>query len=54
VLQYYYTASIQGVTSGTIDIDKLQATLQAAQFFGLDKLVAAAKHFAKASGVTVQ
>jgi Ankyrin repeat len=54
VLQYYYTASVQGATSGAVDIDKLQATLQAAQFFGLDQLAAAAKEFAKASGITVQ
>jgi ankyrin repeat protein len=54
VLQYYYTASVQGATSGAADIDKLQATLQAAQFFGLDRLAAAAKEFAQASGVIVQ
>jgi ankyrin repeat protein len=54
VLQYYYTASVQGATSGAVDIDKLQATLQAAQFFGLDNLAAAAKDFAKASGVIIQ
>jgi hypothetical protein len=33
VLQYYYTASVQGATSGAVDIDKLQATLQAAVFW---------------------
>jgi Ankyrin repeats (3 copies) len=54
VLQYYYTAIIQGATYGMVDTDRLQATLQAAQFFGLDKLAAAAKEFAKASGVIVQ
>jgi hypothetical protein len=54
VLQYYYTASVQGATCGAVDIDKLQATLQAAQFFGLDKLAAAAKEFVKASGVVIQ
>eukprot|EP00953_Heterococcus_sp_UTEX-ZZ885_P010942 6350-Heterococcus_DN1.PRE.4 len=30
VLQYYYTASVQSATNGAADIDKLQATLQAA------------------------
>jgi hypothetical protein len=54
VLQYYYTTIIQGATYGAVDIDKLKATLQAAQFFGLDKLAAAAKQFAQASGVIVQ
>jgi hypothetical protein len=53
MLQYYYTACVQGATAGAVDIDKLQVTLQAAQFFGLDKLAAAAKEFAKAGGVTV-
>eukprot|EP00953_Heterococcus_sp_UTEX-ZZ885_P027841 14890-Heterococcus_DN1.PRE.3 len=54
VLQYYYTASVQGATSGAVDIDKLQATLQAAQFFGLDQLAASAKEFAKGSGIIIQ
>jgi BTB/POZ domain len=54
MLQYYYTASVQGATYGMVDTDRLQATLQAAQFFGLDKLAAAAKDFAKASGVIIQ
>jgi hypothetical protein len=54
VLQYYYTAIVQGATYGTVDTEKLRATLQAAQFFSLDTLAAAAKQFAQDSGVPVQ
>jgi hypothetical protein len=39
---------------GTVDTDKLRATLQAAQFFGLATLAAAAKQFAQASSGLVQ
>jgi hypothetical protein len=39
---------------GTVDTDKLRATLQAAKFFGLATLAAAAKQFAQASSGLVQ
>jgi hypothetical protein len=52
-IEHYYAATVQSVTKGMLDIDKLQSTLQAAQFFSLNKLAAEAKHWAAVCGVTV-
>jgi hypothetical protein len=52
-MEYVYTSAVRGVTYGILDSDKLQATLQAAQYFNIDKLDNAARIWAHQCGVTI-
>jgi hypothetical protein len=52
-MEYVYTSSVRGVTCGVLDSDKLQATLQAAQYFNIDILDSAARKWAEQCGVTI-
>jgi hypothetical protein len=52
VIEYYYAASIEGVTRGLLCIDKVQSTLQAAHFFGLDKLSKQVQAWVKHCGMS--
>jgi hypothetical protein len=54
IIEFLYTGAVVGVTYGILDCDKLQATLQAAQYFNLPTLDTAARGWAQASGVTVE
>jgi D-alanine-D-alanine ligase-like ATP-grasp enzyme len=54
IIDYLYTGEIVDVTCGILDSDKLQATLQAAQYFNLPTLDTAARSWAQTSGVTVE
>ena len=54
IIECLYTGVVVGVTCGVLDCDKLQATLQAAQYFNLTILDTAARSWAQASGVTVE
>jgi hypothetical protein len=47
VIEYLYTGAVVGVTCGILDCDKLQATLQAAQYFNLTMLDKAARSWAQ-------
>jgi BTB/POZ domain len=53
LIEYLYTGEVVGVTYGILDCDKVQATLQAAQYFNLMTLDTAAFSWAQTSGVTV-
>eukprot|EP00953_Heterococcus_sp_UTEX-ZZ885_P000367 730-Heterococcus_DN1.PRE.3 len=53
IIEYLYTGSVVGVTCDILDCDKVQATLQAAQYFNLPTLDKAARSWAQTSGVTV-
>eukprot|EP00953_Heterococcus_sp_UTEX-ZZ885_P000366 730-Heterococcus_DN1.PRE.2 len=53
IIEYLYTGAVVGVTYGILDCDKLQTTLQAAQYFNLPILDTAARSWAQTSGVTV-
>jgi hypothetical protein len=52
VIQYLYKARVEGVTKGVVDVQKLQAALQAAQFFSLKKFACNATNWARAAGLT--
>jgi hypothetical protein len=52
VIEYYYAASIEGVTRGLLSVDKVQATLQAAHYFGLDKLSKQVQDWVKHCGLS--
>jgi hypothetical protein len=54
VIEYVYTAAVAGVTYGHLDSDKLQAALQAAQYFALDALTDDAVKWAKLHGVAIE
>eukprot|EP00953_Heterococcus_sp_UTEX-ZZ885_P036813 18952-Heterococcus_DN1.PRE.2 len=54
LIEYLYTGAVASVTCGTLDCDKLQATLQAAQYFNLDSLDTAARKWAERSGVAIE
>jgi hypothetical protein len=53
LMEYLYTGAVQGVTVGQLDIDRLQAALQAAEFFHLDALAQDAQHWATLCGVVI-
>jgi hypothetical protein len=53
IIEYLYTGAVVGVTCDVLDCDKLQATLQAAQYFNLTMLDTAARRWAQTSGVTI-
>eukprot|EP00953_Heterococcus_sp_UTEX-ZZ885_P012339 7073-Heterococcus_DN1.PRE.1 len=53
MMEYLYTGAVQGVTVGQLDIDRLQAALQAAEFFHLDALAQDAQHWATLCGVVI-
>jgi hypothetical protein len=53
MLEYLYTGSVPGVTEGNIDIDKLQASLVAAEFFNVDALRSDAYEWANICGVEI-
>eukprot|EP00953_Heterococcus_sp_UTEX-ZZ885_P017904 10014-Heterococcus_DN1.PRE.3 len=53
ILEYVYTSAVRGVTHGALDCDKLQATLQAAQYFNADILDSVARKWAEQCGVTI-
>jgi hypothetical protein len=54
IIEYLYTGAVVGVTCGILDCDKLQATLQAAQYFNLTVLHTAARRWAQTSSATVE
>jgi BTB/POZ domain len=54
IIEYLYTGTVVGVTYGILDCDKLQDTLQAAQYFNLPTLDTAARGWAQTSGVAVE
>jgi hypothetical protein len=54
VMEFPYTGEVVGVTYGILDCYKLQATLQAAQYFDLMTLDTAARSWAQTSSVTVE
>eukprot|EP00953_Heterococcus_sp_UTEX-ZZ885_P000368 730-Heterococcus_DN1.PRE.4 len=54
VIEYLYTGAVAGVTCGILDCDKLQDTLQAAQYFNLPTLDTAARGWTQTSGVAVE
>jgi hypothetical protein len=54
VIEYLYTTAVVGVTYSCLDSDKLQAALQAAQYFALDGLTSAAVKWAALHGVAVE
>jgi hypothetical protein len=54
VIEYLYTTAVVGVTYSCLDSDKLQAALQAAQYFALDGLTSAALKWAALHGVAVE
>jgi hypothetical protein len=53
MLEYLYTSSVPGVTEGHIDIDKLQSSLAAAEFFNVDALPCDAYEWANICGVEI-
>jgi hypothetical protein len=53
MMEFLYTGAVQGVTVGQLDIDKLQAALQAAEFFHLNALAQDAQHWAALCGVVI-
>jgi hypothetical protein len=53
IIEYLYTGAVVGVTYGKLDCDRLQCTLQAAQYFNLPILDTAARSWAQTSGVIV-
>eukprot|EP00953_Heterococcus_sp_UTEX-ZZ885_P003762 2545-Heterococcus_DN1.PRE.3 len=58
VLEYLYTGAVTGVTttdsSSSVDATKLRHTVQAARYFSMPKLKAAALQSAQAAGVAVE
>jgi hypothetical protein len=54
ITEYLYTGAVVGVTCGIPDCDKLQATLQAAQYFDLRALSLAARSWAQTNGITIE
>jgi hypothetical protein len=54
ILEYLYTRAVAGVTCGIIDCDKVQATLQAAQYFNLGTLSIATRSWAQTNGITIE
>jgi hypothetical protein len=54
ITEYLYTGAVEGVTCGILDCDKLQATLQAAQYFNLDTLDTTAHKWAERNGATIE
>jgi hypothetical protein len=61
ILEYLYTGAVSGVTtiasdssSSSVDATKLRHTVQAARYFSMPKLKAAALQSAQAAGVTVK
>ena len=49
-MEYLYTTEIQGATAGGFDLAKVQATLQAASYFGMPKMAADCQAWATQCG----
>jgi hypothetical protein len=54
IIEYLYTGDVVGVTCGILNCDKLQAALQAAQYFDMMTLDTAARSWAQTTGATVE
>jgi hypothetical protein len=53
MMEYLYAGAVRGVTEGHIDVSKLQASLVAAEFFGVGALVGGAHEWADICGVVM-
>jgi hypothetical protein len=53
MMEYLYAGAVRGVTEGHIDVSKLQASLVAAEFFGVGALVGDAHEWADICGVVM-
>ena len=51
VLEYLYTSGVEGASDGKYSIAKMEATVQAADFFGLPKLISRVKKWAALCGL---
>ena len=52
VIEYLYTSAVQGATEGSFNLDKVQAAVQAANFFGMPKMAADCEAWATACGIS--
>jgi hypothetical protein len=53
MMEYLYTGAVPGVTEGHLDINKLQASLVAAEFFHVEALARDAHEWADICGVEI-
>jgi hypothetical protein len=53
MMKYLYTGSVPGVTEAYLDVDKLQASLLAAEFFHVAALARDAHDWADICGVEI-
>jgi BTB/POZ domain len=53
VMEYLYTARVDGATTGLVDLDAVHSALQAAQYFNLGSLTQAVQQFV-AQGISQQ